>query len=158
MAPLSIIFLTEFNKTRLNICLILLQDYIHKILFAHKIFFVIYCGFLKHWANNSNRHFYLRHIHENLLSWQFFQHNVLVFTWMRINTDVSCDLYIIGVAGWGSQHPFRPLRAVYTWHTADTLTQIGIAKLSNCWCPLFSPQPSVSLLSCPCLLCSSLPS
>lgn len=46
MAPLSIIFLTEFNKTRLNICLILLQDYIHKILFSHKIFLSFIVAFL----------------------------------------------------------------------------------------------------------------
>lgn len=93
-----------------------------RIWFVNKTIFVINCDFSQHWTNNSNRHFYLPHIDENLLSWQFFQLSALVFTEMCMNGDVSCDLYIIRVAGRGSQHPFRPLRAAHTWHTADTLS------------------------------------
>lgn len=45
MAALSISFLTEFNKTKLNICL-MLQNNIHKFDCVQD-FFVINCGFFK---------------------------------------------------------------------------------------------------------------
>lgn len=73
-------------------------------------------------------------------------------------TETSFDLDIIQVKGWGSQPPFRPFRAVHTLCPAESFFQIGTAMLSNCRRPLFSPQLSASLLPCPCLLRSTLPS
>lgn len=63
------------------------------------------------------------------------------------------------VKGWGSRHLFGPFGVVHPWHTTETFfPEREIAILSNCQCPLFFPQPSAWLLSCPCLFCSTLPS
>lgn len=51
-----------------------------------KLFLSFIVAFLD--IEQTTEMFFLKHIDENLLSWHFFQSNVEVFTWMRMNSDV----------------------------------------------------------------------